>query len=189
MKTVRIITGAIALAGSAMTAPQANAQMQVTGTQDTGTQVTGTLSDWEKPAVETMISRFTTWIADNSDYEISEDPIRQVVFVKSGALVGSGERQVTVGNRTRGYFDEATGTIYIVRPWFPADPYDQSVLLHEMVHHAQVGARHWYCPQAQEWDAYKLQEAWLGQRGLKSNFHWAAILLESSCAVRDHHPD
>lgn len=179
MNSVRSITIALALSGAVVTGLQARA----------GTEVTGTLADWEKPAVEGLIAEFASWIAENSDYAVAERPVRAVALVTKGETVGTGERQVSLGNRTRGHYDEATGTIYIVRPWFPADPYDQSVLLHEMVHHMQVGAKHWYCPQAQEWDAYRLQEAWLEERGLESNFHWASILLESSCAVRDHHPD
>ena len=56
-----------------------------------------------------------------------------------------------------------------------------------MVHHRQADL-HWYCEQAQEWRAYKLQSQWLADQGLKDDFYWPAIVLKSSCTKRDIHP-
>ena len=44
------------------------------------------------------------------------------------------------------------------------------------------------CPKATEWEAYKLQEAWLLENGRTPDFNWAYILLDSSCMPRDIHP-
>lgn len=46
--------------------------------------------------------------------------------------------------------------------WKENSVQDQSALLHELVHHAQMTAgRIFACPQAAEEEAYRLQSAWL----------------------------
>ena len=91
--------------------------------------------------------------------------------------------------RTRGLYDPGSDTIYLVRPWSGRDPHDVSVLLHELVHHRQATAGHWYCPGAQELPAYRVQDAWLSSLGLESNINWIAVVLEAGCTPRDIHPD
>lgn len=91
--------------------------------------------------------------------------------------------------RTRGLYDPDAATIRLVRPWDPRDPFDVSTLPHELVHHRQQGARHWYCPGAQELPAYRLQEAWLADLGLEPDIDWIAVVLEAGCTPRDIHPE
>ncbi len=151
--------------------------------------IIGQSSPEEATAVLELVDEFSTWIAANSEYPIADAPIRAIVFVDAdddALAAGPGAR---TSRRTLGVYDLATATIYLARPWSADDVEDQSVLLHEITHHFQANARHWYCPQAMEWDAYKLQESWLKTRGVEPNFFWPQILLESSCARRDHHPD
>lgn len=74
-------------------------------------------------------------------------------------------------------------------PWSARDPQDVAVLLHELVHHRQAGARHYYCPGAQEPLAYELQRDWLAERGLETRINWIAVRLEAGCTPRDIHPD
>ncbi|WP_420326882.1 DUF6647 family protein [Mameliella sp.] len=93
------------------------------------------------------------------------------------------------GGRTRGLYDPESGTVYLIRPWDPRNPFDASVLLHELVHHRQAKAGHWYCPGAQELPAYRLQDAWLHEMGLAADVNWIAVVLEASCPRRDIHPD
>lgn len=88
----------------------------------------------------------------------------------------------------RGLYDEATATIYLVEPWTPEDAEDASVLLHELAHHRQA-PHHWICPGAQELPAYRLQEAWLAERGLEADVTWFAVVLEAGCGPKDFHPD
>ncbi|MGI9367922.1 MAG: DUF6647 family protein [Ruegeria sp.] len=90
--------------------------------------------------------------------------------------------------RTRGLYDPMESTIYLVHPWKPADPQDISVLLHELVHHRQVG-HHFYCLGAQEEQAYRLQEDWLSEQGLQADVNWIAIVIDAGCAPKDIHPD
>lgn len=90
--------------------------------------------------------------------------------------------------RTRGLYDHETSTILLIRPWDPKVAEDVSVLLHELVHHRQA-PNHFYCPGAQEEQAYRLQDVWLRERGLQADVNWIAVVLEAGCTPRDMHPD
>ncbi|KUF12549.1 DUF6647 family protein [Pseudoponticoccus marisrubri] len=91
--------------------------------------------------------------------------------------------------RLRGLYDPQAQTVYLVHPWSARDPFDVGVLLHELVHHRQNGAGHWYCPGAQELPAYRLQQRWLQGMGLEPDVNWIAVVLEAGCTPRDIHPD
>lgn len=112
--------------------------------------------------------------------------IRLVTPFEAETLTG---RKVRSGNRPRGLYDPGSATIFLIRPWSPANAEDASVLLHELVHHRQESARHWYCPGAQEPEAYALQQAWLAERNLSIGVNRIAVVLEAGCSPRDIHPD
>ena len=59
------------------------------------------------------------------------------------------------------YIDGAE-IIYLIEGWTGQTPADQSVLVHEMVHHFQykLGLKH-ECPQDREKLAYAAQDRWL----------------------------
>ena len=64
-------------------------------------------------------------------------------------------------------YDDATGTIYLPETWTGASRAEQSVLVHEMVHHMQNRARLTYeCAGAREKPAYLAQKKWLESHGL-----------------------
>ena len=128
------------------------------------------------------------WLDGNAPYPraASAPEILIVSAAEAARLHGAEDRHG--GKRLRGLYDDATETIYLVAPWSPANPRDVSVLLHELVHHRQAQGGHWYCEQAQEWDAYTLQAEWLTEHGLEPGFYWPAIALASSCTRRDIHP-
>jgi hypothetical protein len=94
-----------------------------------------------------------------------------------------------MGQRLRGLYDPETATIHLVAPWSAGDARDVSVLLHELVHHRQTAARHFYCPGAQEPEAYDLQAEWLAERDLTLRVNRIAVVLEADCTPRDIHPD
>ena len=51
--------------------------------------------------------------------------------------------------------------------WDPADVIDQSIIVHEIVHHAQkLSGRRLSCPSAGEAEAYDLQAKWLNASGM-----------------------
>lgn len=128
------------------------------------------------------------WLDDNSSYDRSSRrvAIRLIDRSELSSLSGAASR---TGKHTRGLYDPQSATIILIRPWTSRQARDVSILVHELVHHRQVGARHWYCPGAQEPDAYALQQAWLAERGQTLTVNRIAIALEAGCAPRDIHPD
>ncbi|MDW4548389.1 DUF6647 family protein [Defluviimonas sp. D31] len=151
--------------------------------------VVGARTHTELAAIEKAAPVLEAWIDHFGTYPRAEGPPPRIVMVPAGKMAAISAETAHHGPATRGAYDAETATIYLQRPWFADKVYDRSILLHELVHHRQAHARHWYCDQAMEWDAYKLQETFLDQAGLESGIFWLAIALESSCAVRDHHPD
>ncbi|MCU9847301.1 hypothetical protein OEZ60_04710 [Defluviimonas sp. WL0024] len=153
------------------------------------TTISGAKTHAELAAIEDAVPVLEAWIDHFGTYPRVETVRPRIVLVPAGKMAAISAETAHHGPATRGAYDAETATIYLQRPWFADRVYDRSILLHELVHHRQTHARHWYCDQAMEWDAYKLQETFLDQAGIEAGIFWLAIALESSCAVRDHHPD
>ena len=143
----------------------------------------------EANSLTALVDHLEQWLDTNTSLprRASEPSIEWIGAAKAAYLQGSA--QASRNGTTRGLYDPDTQAIYLVRPWDPRNPFDVSVLLHELVHHRQNGGGHWYCPGAQELDAYRIQEAWLAQLGLEANVNWIAVILEAGCTPRDIHPD
>jgi len=135
------------------------------------------------------IEELNLWLDAYTDLPRSDVPLDRVALVAPGADILYEGQSTRIDQTVRGVYDADKATIYLVRGWYGETALERSVLLHEMVHHRQVSAQHWYCPQAMEWDAYLVQEEYLKAHGETGDFNWAWVLLASSCAVRDHHPD
>lgn len=133
-----------------------------------------------------LITELETWLDAHAGYPPREAVptvhiVSETEAIMLNGLAGRGH------GRNRGLYDADIETIYLVRPWNAANPEDVSVLLHELFHHRQVG-HHFVCPAAQEAAAYRLQDAWLSERGLRANVNWFAISMEAACIARDKHP-
>lgn len=140
--------------------------------------------------LDLLVERLETWLDHNAPYPaVAQRPTIFFVPAWHEVVTSHEASQTRSQGRTRGLYDARTGTIYLVAPWNGSDLRDASVLLHELVHHRQQNARHWYCASEQEWDAYHLQEEWLAGHGIKSDFYWPAIALSASCTPKDIHPD
>ncbi len=130
------------------------------------------------------------WIGANSDYDVSailaSPPA--VKFCAHGATLVYQGKAIHFGDRLNGVYDETTEQICLASPWSASNTKDRGVLLHELVHHVQYQSKGWACAKATEWEAYKLQEAWLLEQGAQPGFNWMYILLASSCTPRDVHP-
>lgn len=138
-------------------------------------------------APDGLVTRLERWLDVNSAYP-SRAAAPRIVILPAAEAEARGGHATMIRGRLRGLYEPETATIILSAPWSADDPRDVAVLLHELAHH-RMSARHWYCPQAQEEDAYRLQAAWLAAEGLEDGFYWPAIMLESSCAPRDIHPD
>lgn len=143
----------------------------------------------EAPDMKGLIAELERWLDRHANLPRRARPpqVRLVSAAEAAALRFRRDGVVTAG--LRGLYDPDAATILLVRPWDPRDPHDVGVLLHELVHHRQAEHGHWYCPGAQELPAYRLQEAWLAQLGLRARVNWIAVVLEAGCTVRDFHPD
>ncbi|GAB2184234.1 DUF6647 family protein [Roseibium sp. LAB1] len=136
-----------------------------------------------------LVSHLEDWLDDNTSLPRREEAAAIRWMEADQFLFPSDTVRVAHDSNPRGYYDADRTSIWLVRPWNPRNPQDVSVLLHELVHHRQAAAGHWYCPGAQELPAYRLQQAWLDGFGLKANVNWIAVVLESGCTPRDIHPD
>lgn len=139
------------------------------------------------PDMTALVGVLETWLDRQAPWARREAlPEIRIVQPEAAAairgLAGRGH------GRMRGLYDPESATVYLVAPWDAGDAEDVSVLLHELVHHRQA-AHHWYCPGAQELPAYRLQDRWLGERGLEADVNWIAVVLEAGCTPRDIHPE
>lgn len=76
------------------------------------------------------------------------------------------------------------GTVYMNNLWWDAeDPVQLSLLVHELVHHAQLFMTEtkWPCPDAREVMAYQLQNQWLEENGHSPFVRAAWIERVSAC--------
>jgi hypothetical protein len=83
-------------------------------------------------------------------------------------------------------YNDATQTIYLPGTWNGGTMAEQSVLVHEMVHHLQnVGKLKYECPAAREKLAYAAQSEWLKQDGLDLETEFGidmlTLIVNSAC--------
>jgi len=130
------------------------------------------------------------WIGTHTAYDV--DPVVAnppvIVLCDPGEIIDYAGKPFNVAGHIRGLCDVKCARISLVRPWRSDDVDNLSTLLHELVHFIQFNSASWPCPQETEYEAYKLQEAWLREHGREPGFNWAKIHLESSCTRRDIHP-
>jgi hypothetical protein len=83
-------------------------------------------------------------------------------------------------------YDTVTTKIYLPLNWVGTSPADQSVLVHEVVHHLQnVGRLRFECPAAREKVAYFAQDAWLRRSNISLEDEFGVdmftIVASSAC--------
>jgi hypothetical protein len=139
------------------------------------------------PAPAALVEKLETWLDTHAPWPRRDsDPVIQVV-PRTEALAMADRAALSHALTPRAFYDPESATISLIAPWDARNPLDQAILLHELAHHRQA-PHHWYCPGAQEEPAYRLQAAWLAERGLEARINWIAVLLESGCSRRDIHP-
>ncbi|MEX1236066.1 MAG: DUF6647 family protein [Roseovarius sp.] len=135
-----------------------------------------------------LVSSLDDWLDVQSDWPRREKaPDVRFVSLRKAETRRGATASLQKG-RLRGLYDPDRAEILLTTPWDPGDAQDVSVLLHELVHHRQA-PHPWYCPAAQELPAYRLQDAWLQEQGLRANVNWLAVVLDAGCTRRDIHPD
>lgn len=147
------------------------------------------MPDWQRAnSLPDLIDTLDHWLDAESPYPPrATAPRIRMISPQRALAMSTGKGRL--GSTRRGLYDPDSQTIFLVRPWSIRNPQDVSVLLHELAHHRQATARHWYCPGQQELPAYRLQEAWLAERGESIEINWIAASLAAGCTPNDFHPD
>ena len=137
-----------------------------------------------------LVAELLEWIGNNSDYDVGSvlGRLPETTFCDGGETIHYEGRSLTVADHVKGLYDDEDYRIVLVRPWRAQDPFNVGTLLHELVHLVQYRTSDWVCSQSTEMEAYRLQEAWLMERGLDPGFNWVRIEMMSRCTSRDIHP-
>jgi hypothetical protein len=138
-----------------------------------------------------LLATIANWLS--TEFSLSIDRLPRIKFVPperlgllrlrgiSGDHLGDGRDVVAV-------YDDDAQAIYLRRDWTGQTPAETSILVHEMVHHAQnLAGTKFECPQAREKLAYEAQERWLTQFGsdLGKDFEidGFTLLVRTSCGI------
>jgi hypothetical protein len=123
-----------------------------------------------------LLPRVAAWLHATFDLPLTE-ALPEVAYVSPDHLVAlryGGLGAHANGQKTAhpapgsvvAVYDDARQTIYLPKGWSGASPAEQSVLVHELVHHVQNRAGLKYdCPAQREKLAYEAQERWLERFG------------------------
>jgi hypothetical protein len=152
--------------------------------------------------IPALLAAVAQWLAESFDLPATQDlprlefaaPARisamhysqgfpRTLSAPASAPLPAGEGRAVVA-----VYDGANEIIYLPDGWRGATPAEQSVLVHEMVHHMQKRARLKYlCPQQREKLAYEAQARWLARFGqsLESEFEidGMTLLVQINCMM------
>jgi Domain of unknown function (DUF6647) len=133
------------------------------------------------------------WLAANFDLPTIREAPRiefiqpaSMAYVRYRGSVGNQAIPLDMGRDIVAVYDDAKRTIYLPEGWTGVTPADQSLLVHEMVHHLQnLGNLKYECPEAREKLAFAAQGQWLElfDRTLASEFELDpfTLLVRTSC--------
>ncbi|MBR0830718.1 hypothetical protein JQ596_34945 [Bradyrhizobium manausense] len=127
----------------------------------------------EHPAIE-LASNMRLAMMRATDGVPSQNP------AGNNLLNGLSQRQVVA------LYDNKSKTILLSEDWTGTSPADQSVLVHEMVHHLQnVAGLKFECPRAREKMAYLAQAKWLERFDLSLEHEFDVdmftVVISSAC--------
>ena len=139
------------------------------------------------------MSSILNWLAANFDLPTIREVPRiefiqpaSMAYVRYRGSVGNQAIPLDMGRDIVAVYDDAKRTIYLPQGWTGVTRADQSLLVHEMVHHLQnLGNLKYACPEAREKLAFAAQEQWLElfDRTLASEFDLDpfTLLVRTSC--------
>jgi hypothetical protein len=126
-------------------------------------------------SLDALLSNISKWLAENYDLpatgrlpQVKRATPAEVAAIRYRLPFPSIQQPPAAdkGSETLAVYDDRTATIYVPQEWTGRSAPDQSVLVHEMVHHLQnIGQHRYECPQQREKLAYLAQESWLAQNG------------------------
>jgi hypothetical protein len=151
---------------------------------------------------QAFLKEIVTWLAANFDLLATENlpqvefasPLKLVTMRYKGKLP-EGWREdsildpkvlAAVHREVVAVYNNATRTIYLPEGWTGGTAAEQSVLVHEMVHHLQnLGGIRYECAAAREKAAYAAQREWLARHNLDLETEFGidmlSVLVSSAC--------
>jgi hypothetical protein len=153
------------------------------------------------PSRQNLLTAIETWLSVEFDLapvhhhpQIELVPAAKIVALRYKGIVPAPHTNFAPDDRgtlaaqreTLAIYSDAAQTIYLPEGWTSGTPAELSVLVHELVHHAQnlLGLKY-HCPQEREQLAYVAQERWLGLfgRSLASEFELdpLTLLVKTKC--------
>jgi hypothetical protein len=126
-----------------------------------------------------LLATIAGWIIQNFDLPAADAPKielaspAQIAALRYRGLLpqmhpmpASDQTLLGAGSSVVAVYDSSTQTIFLPEGWTGQSPAEQSVLVHEIVHHLQNrGQLRFNCPEEREKVAYEAQERWLSQFG------------------------
>ena len=150
-------------------------------------------------SAENLLDEIVSWLSSNFDLPAIEDrPNIKFASKTKLATMHADDRahwqgltqdegiDQTSPRRVVALYDNQSRTVFLPDDWIGKSPADQSVLVHEMVHHLQNLANlKFECPMAREKLAYLAQDKWLRRFGtsLEKEFDvdMFTVLISSAC--------
>jgi hypothetical protein len=135
-------------------------------------------------ATETSTDEIAKWLSANFELPYASEPprvervsrlrlyqLRHKAFLPLQSQAIGGEHSTPMPQYQRevvAVYDDATRTVYLPEGWSSDSVADQSVLVHEMVHHLQnLAGLKFACAGEREKPAYLAQDKWLRLHGLE----------------------
>lgn len=134
-------------------------------------------------AIDPPLNEIAQWLSVNFDLPYADDPPRVervspahlhrlrykgMLPLRSQAIGGDHSTPLQESRRELvAVYDDSSRTIYLPQGWTGATVAEQSVVVHEMVHHLQnLAGLKYECGGAREKPAYLAQDQWLKRHGL-----------------------
>ncbi len=147
------------------------------------------LTEVDAPLARLIIN----WLSRNFDLPAAS-PAPRIVLASTEAMESLRHRNALAGSRTGKASDivaiyvDAERTVYLREGWNGTSPAEQSVLVHEMVHHLQnLTGIAYACTEERERLAYAAQGAWLSMFGSDLSQEFGidpfTILARSLCPI------
>src|SRR6516225_2759733 len=192
---------AIAVGGPANAQPSANGthstdqhDLTLSGSEEIASKLAGSSGQASLTGIETWVSSQFDLPAIHEHPRIEFVPPAKIEALRfNDSLFDSGGRTApndhgasSAEYDTVAVYYDPTRTIYLPDSWTGSTAAEQSVLVHEVVHHFQnVLGLKYECPQEREKLAYLMQERWLGLFGhsLEGDFDLDpfSLLVKTRC--------
>ena len=118
------------------------------------------------------------WLSANTFYS-TDHPLPNVIFLSQAEMNAlyykDNEHEP---NNLHGMYNKEENVIILPDTWDIRNPWDQGVLLHEMVHYYQdVNEMKFDCSQEMEQDAWPIQQFYLKNETLQKNYSLKGKIL------------